>query len=170
MKKTMIFVALSLVASASQAHVGFVSNKAEQGSTVRFALKVPHGCGTVATSSIKINIPEGIQAAKPMPKANWDVKTSKATLTKPYEAHGKTVTEDVNSLTWSNGNLPADFYDEFVFQAKAASAAGPVYFVVEQSCGNTKQVWQSASHDDAYPAAVFTIMPKAEHAHSGHHH
>ena len=153
---------LCVYAVNSQAHVGFDNDQAIQGSYKRFALKVPHGCGTLATDTITIHIPEGIQGAKPMPKSGWSTSILKAKLNTPYGSHGTAVTEDVSALTWSNGSLPSTFYDEFVFQAKVASQQVSVYFDVDQTCGNTVTHWNGRSHDDAHPAA----SPAAE----VHHH
>lgn len=165
-----IALALSLFATNSQAHVGFDNDQATQGSYKRFALKVPHGCGTLATDTITIHIPEGIQGAKPMPKSGWSTSILSAKLKTPYESHGTAVTEDVNALTWSNGSLPSTFYDEFVFQAKVASQPAVLYFDVDQSCGSTVTHWNGLSHDDAHPAASLHVIEPTATAAETHHH
>ena len=38
---------------------------------------VPHGCAGSATIKIRVQIPEGVIAAKPMPKPGWNVETIK---------------------------------------------------------------------------------------------
>ena len=163
-------LSLSLFNASSQAHVGFDNDQAIQGSYKRFALKVPHGCGTLATNTLTIHIPEGIQGAKPMPKSGWSTSILSAKLKTPYDNHGTPVIEDVNALTWSNGSLPSNFFDEFIFQAKVASQQGTLYFDVDQSCGSTTTLWNGKSHDDAHPAAsLHVIEPMATPAKAHQH-
>ena len=162
-------LAISLCFSgAAQAHVGFVTPKVEQDTYQRFVLKMPHGCSGAATSAIKINIPEGIQGAKPMPKAGWALSVESSTLKKPYTAYGVLKSVDVSSLTWANGSLADAFYDEFVFQAKVASPVGVVPFAVEQTCGATVVSWSEADVEGSkHPAATLNVMAPAA---SGEHH
>lgn len=148
---------LSLATINSQAHVSFENDTATQGSYKRFALKLPHGCGVAATTQVKINLPEGIQGAKPMPKAGWKLSTVTATLTQPYTTHGTQVTQDVATITWSEGLLPNEYYDEFVFQAKVATDRSMLAFPVEQKCGEQIVKWIDADHDGEHPAAMLNI-------------
>ena len=169
-KTISLTLALSFFAGNSQAHVGLDNDQAVQGSYKRFALKVPHGCGALATNAITIHIPEGIQGAKPMPKAGWVSSTATTKLSTPYDNHGTSVTEDVSALTWSNGSLPSTFYDEFVFQAKVASQSDTLHFNVDQSCGNTVTHWDGSSHDAPHPAALLHVVSPTATAGETHHH
>lgn len=159
---------LFLLAGNASAHVGFIQTEATQDSYVRFALKIPHGCSGKPTDTVRIQLPNGIQSAKPMPKAGWTLNTVRTPLAQPYTIHGKTVTEDVSEIIWSKGMLPDAFYDEFVFQAKVAAQPSVLYFTVTQQCGADQLVWNERSHDAAHPAATLKVLPPAtvgEHPH-----
>ena len=159
---------LWLVATGASAHVSFIQTEAVQDSYVRFTLKIPHGCAGKPTDTVRIQLPSGIQSAKPMPKANWELNTVRAPLAQPYSMHGKTMTEDVNEIIWSKGNLPDAFYDEFVFQAKVTAQPSTLYFPVTQQCGAEKLVWNATSHNADHPAATLTVLPAVhnnEHQH-----
>ena len=51
--------------------------------------------------------------------------------------------EGVTEISWSGGNLPDEFYDEFVFRGTLAGAeAGTeVYFPVVQTCASGEEAW-----------------------------
>ena len=36
-----------------------------------------------------------------MPKAGWQLAIKAARLAKPYDSHGKIVTDDVSEITWT---------------------------------------------------------------------
>ena len=163
-----LLACLGLVATSASAHVGFIQTQATQDSYVRFALKIPHGCAGKSTDTVRIQLPNGIQAAKPMPKSGWALNTVRTPLTQPYSLHGKTITDDVSAIIWSQGNLPDAFYDEFVFQAKVAAQPGMLYFTVTQQCGAEQLIWDAPSHDAEHPAASLEVLPAAyttEHRH-----
>jgi uncharacterized protein YcnI len=72
------------------------NQEARVGASYKAVMRVPHGCDGSAATAVRIRIPEGIVAVKPMPKLRW-------------------VSECVTEVRWSAGNWPDPFYDEFVF-------------------------------------------------------
>ena len=137
--------ALFTWASASVAHVVLDEPAALAGRSYRAALRVGHGCDGSPTTAIKVLIPAGFQGAKPMPKAGWTLSTRLARLDKPYNSHGKTVTEDVTEITWSASTpaswLPDAHYDEFVLRGGLPAAAGALWFKVLQTCDQGSNAW-----------------------------
>lgn len=122
------------------AHVTLEASQATAGSTYKAVLRVPHGCAGAATLKVRVQIPEGFIAVKPMPKAGWTLDLTKGKYESSYDLHGAKVTEGVKELSWS-GNLPDDYYEEFVFRGTLTSAfaAGTtVYFPVVQECDGDK--------------------------------
>ena len=159
---------LALTAPAF-AHVSLAVPAAAAGSTYKAVLQVPHGCDGAATTAIKVRIPEGYFNVKPMPKAGWTVETTKGAYERPYEQHGSTITEGVTTITWSGGELPDDFYDEFVFRGTLAAdlPEGTILtFPTVQICGAAEEAWIDATGDsDAQmPAPALTVTP------AGHQH
>lgn len=68
MKKYTFAFSLFLLTSFTQAHVVLLDPAAAAGSSYRAALRVGHGCGTEATTTLRVLIPEDFNAAQPMPK------------------------------------------------------------------------------------------------------
>ena len=169
--RLLLVAALASVSSLTLAHVTLADKEAENGSYHRFTLNVPHGCKGAPTTAITVHIPEGIQGAKPLNVQDWDISTEKSKLKHPYTAHGKEHTEDVSAITWANGDLPNDFYGEFVFRAKVSTDADTLLLKIDQQCGDQTVSWSAESHDEPHPAAVLTISHD-QHSddHHGHNH
>jgi len=120
-----------VISSQTGAHVLLETPQAAAGASYKAVFRVPHGCHGKATTSLKVDIPEGIAGAKPMPKAGWTLMTVKGA-------------KGASEITWSGGNLPDDEYDEFVVSARVNDSAAPgstVYFPVVQSCGDDTMAW-----------------------------
>lgn len=160
-----------LLSCAAQAHVTLETPSAPSGSYYKAVLKVGHGCDGSPTTGISVELPEGAQLARPMPKAGWQVQVTKSAV-KPFDNYGTQVKEDVSRISWSGGSLPADFYDEFTFQTRIAAKPGKLFFKVTQQCaqGSTRWVEIPADGQDAHslksPAAVLQVTEPGE----AHHH
>jgi uncharacterized protein YcnI len=130
-------VTLSLTALA-QAHTVLEYQVATAGQSYKATFKVGHGCGASPTRQIVVDIPSGVQGAKPMPKAGWRLEVTRDKLAKPYTSHGRTVTEDVTRISWTakttEDMLPNGHYDEFVLVGTLPQAAGMMYWPVQQLC------------------------------------
>lgn len=162
---------LFCISLPAAAHVSLVEPSAPANSYYRMTLKIGHGCGKSPTHTVIVNLPEGIYNAKPMPKAGWELKNTVGKLAKPYDNHGKTITEDVRTITWSGGNLPNEFYDEFVISVKLGSETGLKAIPVTQLCTEGRLDWNEVAKEGEKepksPAPTLMITPaKAE----GHHH
>src|SRR6202035_238763 len=66
-----------LAASSASAHITLETRQATIGSSYKAVFAVPHGCAGSATVKIRVQIPEGVIAVKPMPKPGWNVETIK---------------------------------------------------------------------------------------------
>src|SRR5690606_13036483 len=70
LKHTLVtLAALAIRTSAALAHVSLQLKEAPVGSTYRAILQVPHGCEGKSTNVLRVQIPEGVIAVKPQPKA-----------------------------------------------------------------------------------------------------
>jgi uncharacterized protein YcnI len=135
--------ALIAVSSPALAHVSFENAQTTPNSTYRATLRIPHGCAGKPTLKVRVRIPEGIVAVKPMPKAGWKLETAKGAYVRAYQVHGEAVSEGVTDIVWT-GSLDDAHYDEFVFQARFTDAYQPgatVYFPVVQECDGTVEEW-----------------------------
>src|ERR1700754_5078350 len=117
MKKYLFAVGalLALGTNAALAHITLETQEAAVGSTYKAIFRVPHGCEGKATTAVRVQIPEGGISVKPMPKPGWTLQTKKGKYEKSYQLYGETLSTGVKEVDWSGGNLPDEFYDEFIF-------------------------------------------------------
>jgi len=154
-----------LCAPLANAHVVLDKKTAPAGSYFWGAFRVGHGCEGSATVAITVNLPDGIRGAKPMPKAGWTVERKLEKLAKPYDSHGKAVTEEVTAITWRGGPLPDDFFDEFAMQMQLPATPGPIWFKVLQQCEKGENNWATvpatgtSTRGIKAPAALLELVP-----------
>ena len=163
-------VTLSAFALPAFAHATLEMKEAKVGASYKAVLKVPHGCEGQATHTVKVHIPEGYFAVKPMPKAGWNLEVKTGKYAKAYMNHGTEVTEGVLEIVWSGGNLPDAFYDEFVFTGTFAPdlpSDQKFYFSAIQVCDTGENAWIDTSGDPAAakPAPSLTLKPADAPAH-----
>ncbi|KQZ33324.1 hypothetical protein ASD50_00570 [Mesorhizobium sp. Root552] len=164
------FGALTLFGcAAASAHITLETQEAAVGSTYKAVLRVPHGCEGAATNVVRIKIPEGFISVKPMPKAGWKIETVKGKYAQSYEYYGEQVSEGVQEVAWSGGELPDEFYDEFVlrgFLTAGLPVGETLSFPVVQECGDKAERWieipkASADADSLeFPAPGIKLLPK----------
>lgn len=164
----------AIVAGPAHAHVSFENAQAAVGTTYKAILRIPHGCDGKATDGVRIRIPEGVIAVKPMPKAGWTIEKTVTRYNSAYELHGAKVTEGVTELSWRGGSLADDEYDEFVFRATLDASLPPgetIYFPVIQTCGTDRAEWAEVpaegqtAHDVERPAPGLELLHRE---HAGH--
>ncbi len=158
--------------SAAAAHVTLERPEAAVGSSYKGVLKIPHGCSGSPTTAIRVRLPAGIIAVKPMPKPGWQLDVVTGKYPKPYSLRGATVSEGVTEIAWSGGRLLDAHYDEFVFTSTIAEELGggqTIYFPVVQECEKGVHRWieipkgePSHGHGDgsSQPAAALRLLPK----------
>ncbi len=167
------FALACLAAASAQAHVTLETVRAPAGSYYKAVFRVGHGCEGSPTRQLIVNIPPGVQGAKPMVKPGWRIEIDRAPLPKPIASPGRSVTEDVSQIRFIGGPLPDTHYDEFALSVKLPDEAGPLYWKVSQVCEQGRVDWVEvpqpgqAPHDLKAPAAVLEVVP-GEHA--GHVH
>lgn len=136
--------AVLLCALPASAHITLEQKEAASGTFYKAVFKVPHGCGSAATTAIKVSIPDGVVNVKPQPKPGWTVSTQTGPYDKAYPVmHGEPVKEGVRSVSWTGGSLSDANYDEFVFMAYLAPEPAPktLYFPTLQTCGGEANDW-----------------------------
>lgn len=129
--------ALAIGSGTAFAHVSLQLKEAPVGSTYRAIFQVPHGCEGKPTNVVRVQIPEGVIAVKPQPKAGWTLEKIKGAYAKSYDYHGTPTTEGVKEIVWSGGSLGDDEYDEFVLRVyltKDLKAGATLHFPVVQEC------------------------------------
>jgi uncharacterized protein YcnI len=137
--------ALTLVsAQGAFAHATLGITQASPNASFRGVVQINHGCDGTPTIRVKVTIPEGVIAAKPMPKPGWSLATAKGAYAKSYPYLSGSVAEGVKEIVWSGGSLADEQFDEFVFVARITDAFRPgdtVHFPVEQDCEAGAHHW-----------------------------
>jgi periplasmic copper chaperone A len=105
-----------------------------------------------------------------MPKPGWELTTKRGEYAQAYDYFGEQLTEGVKEVAWTSGNLPDEWYDEFVLRARLPDAAPGtvVRFPVVQECVEGVHRWievpAEGQDPDSLeePAPFVTLTEKAE--------
>jgi uncharacterized protein YcnI len=160
----------ALFTCAAFAHVTLETREASVGAPYKAVLRVPHGCEGTGTIALRIRVPDGMIAVKPMPKPGWKIDTVTGKYSKTYNFfHGAKLSEGVTEVSFTGGNLPDAYYDEFVitgFLAGDLEAGKLLYFPVVQECEKGVHRWieipaaGKSSGDYPEPAPALKLLPK----------
>lgn len=167
----LVAVVAALAASSASAHISLENRQATVGSSYKAVFAVPHGCAGSATVKIRVQVPEGVIAAKPLPKPGWNLEIIKGKYAAEYDYHGAKSSEGVKEVVWSGGKLPDDNYDEFVISTFLTGSLKPnttLYFPVVQECEQGVSRWieipaednAARSREGKWPAPGVKLMPK----------
>lgn len=162
--------ALLTFSAPAMAHIVLQGKDAQIGAAYRAVLVVGHGCGEEATTGVRVQVPEGFYNVKPLPKPGWTVEMVTGPYETPFMNHGTEIKEGVTEISWTGGNLPNAFFDEFTFRGTFGAgleAGSTFFFPVIQTCGALEDAWidQSGDHDVEFPAPSVTLSPASGHAH-----
>lgn len=166
-------LALGLCTTAAFAHVSLETKQAAPGATYKAVFRVPHGCDGSTTTAVKIKMPPGFIAVKPMPKPGWNIETARGKYPKTYSHfHNAKLSEGVSEVSWSGGKLSDEHYDEFVltgFVAGDLEAGQTLYFLVVQECEKGVARWidipVEGKPEPATPAPGVKLVPAARPRH-----
>lgn len=166
--------ALAALPGPASAHATLEESTAAANSTYKAVMRIGHGCDGAATDRLVVELPDGMIAAKPMPKPGWALATETGAYDKTYDYYGTPMTEGVRRIIWSGGSLPDAFYDEFVVRARVTDlpdgTALPIRVI--QGCGDARVAWTEIAapgqdpHDLPHPALVLTVTQASG---GGHH-
>lgn len=158
------------------AHASLEVKEAKVGAGYKAVVSVPHGCKGQATTEVSIDIPEGVIGVKPMPKPGWKLSVEKGAYARTYNFyHGDKKSEGVKRVTWSGGELPDEFFDQFVLSTFVAGELAPgtkLAFPVTQKCANGELKWNEIAaegvdpHSLEYPAPQLLLVAGGD----DHHH
>lgn len=169
---------LAAFVPVARAHVTLEWPSALAGTRYKAVFRISHGCGASPTRQVAIDIPAGVGGARPMPRPGWTLDIQRATLAKPYQNHGVTVTEDVVRVTWTAKSredmLENAHYGEFILLAGLPPAEGVLYWPVHQACLEGAHAWTqlpgsgrpaSELQSPAVPLDILPARPAAGHSH-----
>jgi periplasmic copper chaperone A len=165
-----ILIGSTLFATSSFAHVTLAVKEAAVGADYKATFQVPHGCKGSATVELSVEIPSGLLAVKPQPKPGWKIEILTGAYDKPYHHYRSEVSDGVKSVTWSGGDLPDDYYDEFVLVGYLDNGLQPgswLYFPTVQTCKQGTDRWTDIPDDSKSadehrsPAPSLKLLPPA---------
>lgn len=169
-KRSCLILIATLAASPAAAHITLETKQATIGGSYKAIFAVPHGCSGSATVKIRVQIPEGVIAVKPMPKAGWNVDVVEGKYASEYDYHGNKLSSGVKEVMWSGGKLRDKNYDEFIMRTVLTDFLKPnttLYFPVVQECETGVSRWieipaegAGHSHEDKSPAPGVKLLPK----------
>ncbi len=136
-------ILLAAMTHTALAHATLEQESVTQNTTEKFTVRIGHGCDGASTLRVRVRIPDGVIAVKPMPKAGWTLETVIEPYADPYEYYGSTLTEGVHEIVWS-GELADAHYDEFVFRARVTDATvadSMLYVPIVQECADAAERW-----------------------------
>lgn len=170
LKTPWLILMAALAASSAAAHVYLEGKQATVGASYKAVFAVPHGCSGSPTVKIRVQVPEGVIAVKPMPKAGWNVDVVEGQYASAYDYRGNKLTSGVKEVVWSGGKLPDHNYDEFAVSSFLTDSLKPnttLYFPVVQECEKGVSRWieiptegAAHSHEDKSPAPGVKLLPK----------
>jgi uncharacterized protein YcnI len=167
-----IFVA-SFIPLPGWAHVTVDPKAAPAGSYAKLTFRVPHGCDGSPTVKLTVQIPEGVSSVKPQVHPGWKIKIQKKKPAKTAATHE--AEEAVSEVSWSDGELPDEYMDEFGLSVKLPAEEGQrLLFPVIQECKKGSMHWvsaQASGHGDhAERLAAPSLTLTAPNHESMHHH
>jgi uncharacterized protein YcnI len=149
------------------AHATLEVSQAPVKSSYKATIRIGHGCEGTATLKVRVRIPEGYVAVKPMPKAGWTMETVRGPYPQPVKYFDETLTEGLREVVWT-GKLLDEHYDEFVVRGYLAGTLEPgsrLYIPVVQECEKGTHRWieipapGKSADDYKEPAPSVRLLP-----------
>lgn len=140
---------MALTPGLALAHVSLAPAAAPAAAYQVLRFGVGHGCaGGKPTTGLRVEIPAGVEVARPQPKPGWTLVIEKSASAPAPRA-----------VEW-RGELAPEHFDEFVMLVKLPAAEGPLAFPAVQSCGERQIRWDEAPGGrGGHPAPSLTVEP-----------
>lgn len=163
-------IAVLAIAGPASAHVTVGPNTtAKGGSDVELTFRVPNEDASANTTQVEVDFPtdKPITGVLPEPTPGWTVKVDNLTLATPVKTDDGTVTQVVQRITWSGGQLAPGQYQGFrVMLGHLPDDADSLTFKALQTYANGDVVrWidvqQPGQAEPDHPAPVLTLTAAA---------
>ena len=128
--------------AAAMAHVVAQPNTAIAGVSFTAGFLVTHGCDGSPTTALRIKLPEGVTAVRPLAKDGW------------------TITEVAGEIAWRGGPLPSKSHETFGIALKLPNTPGrTLYFQAIQECQQGTVRWVDLPADGQSPKHLRNPAP-----------
>jgi periplasmic copper chaperone A len=148
---------LLLVAAPAAAHVTIQPAEAPIGSFSRFVVRVPTERDDASTVKIEVRFPP-LAFVSFQPKEGWKRTVNMRTLDEPLEVFGDEVTEVIDTVTWTGGNIGPGEFDEFGFSALTPEDEGSLEFPAIQTYSSGEVVRWIGPPDSEEPAPLLDAI------------
>ena len=132
--------------AAASAHVTLEKSQTPIGAPYKAVLRVPHGCEGSATTALRIRVPDGMIAVKPMPKPGWKVETVIGKYQKSYDYfHGAKLSEGVVEISFTGATFPTPITMNSSSPALLSAISNPGQPCTCPSCRNARRASTAGS-------------------------
>jgi uncharacterized protein YcnI len=131
-----VVVMVAVSASAALAHVTVRPDEAEKGSFEILSFSVPNERPETSTIGLTIQMPtdKAVPFVSVQPKPGWTVEVTKRRLDEPISGEDEDITEVVDTITWTGGQIAPGEFDLFLISAgPLPSNAKQLVFMAVQS-------------------------------------
>lgn len=142
-------VAAFAISLPAHAHITFENKEVTAGSTVKFVLRVPHGCADSSTIAVRIAIPAELSEVGPQQKEGWtiavlrDGSDATASIEAASDMQSGEAGAPIKEISWSGGKIKDAHYEKFAFNAKidAAATGRDLFIPIVQQCESGVHRW-----------------------------
>ena len=156
-------------APAASAHVTFSTNNTAAGGFATGYIQLSHGCEGNATTSLELQVPEGVNSFKVSRHPFWDGTVTMRTLDEPIEgSHGEKITEVPDVATFTSKQPLADgVLDIIPVSLQLPDEEGQLDFPIVQKCEKgTETSWtqiaKEGEDEPESPAPSITVTAAGE--------
>ncbi|MEQ8735751.1 MAG: YcnI family protein [Rhodospirillaceae bacterium] len=147
LKSTAAALAVCAMVTPANAHVIIEGFEGRANYNEFLNLMVPHGCGLLDTTEVRMKIPASVPLFAPEQKDGWETELVMRKLDEPIKRGNQTITEVYDEVIW-RGNLPALHLGVFKFLARITGPIDSVVpFKVIQTCGDKEDRWVDVVDD-----------------------
>jgi len=163
--RALVLVALAALVAvpAAGAHVTLNPREWEAGGFARFAVRVPNERPDASTTEVTLQFPDDVISASFQPVPGWTRTVKMATLDTPIESEDGPITEKIESVTWSGGEIKPGEFQEFglSFQVPEDAAGSSLAFPALQTYSGGEIVRWIGDESSDEPAPAIAVLAAA---------
>jgi uncharacterized protein YcnI len=156
-------LAALFVAPAASAHVTLNPREWEAGGFARFSVRVPNERPDASTTEVTVQFPDNVISASFQPIPGWTRTVKMATLDEPIEGEDGPITEKIESVTWTGGEIKPGEFQEFgvSFQVPEDAAGSSLVFPAVQTYSSGEVVRWIGDESADEPAPTVAVLAAA---------
>lgn len=140
-----IALGLTVLPVTAHAHVRVAADNPTSGSFSALTFRVPNESDQASTVKVAVQLPQDTPFlyVSTKPVAGWSAAVTEATLPKPVDADGTTVTKAARTVTWTadrDSAIRPGQYQEFAISVGPLPAAGTIMLPATQTYSDGKVV------------------------------